>query len=261
MCSGSNLRRCFRMCSTHAMVNRRFVPRVCECLPVQWHHQHVDGRRPCFATHRDVMAGSNKSPGEATYCRALRKSDCVSFPELHRIPGVLGVSTMSNGKPDLTIHTPYRVPFLVLPSLTTARGYLQDHTDRTWEAVTPTIWLQISLNMSLFTACIPSLRGLIESILVSTTAGAIQAPYNLTRTGAGYGMRATAIPLQELDSSRYFRSAKRHGLSLKTYISSGGIQEEGLSHQPEGLSSLVGHEEAGRSVYRALSSSHGSSDR
>lgn len=167
---------------------------------------------------------------------------------------------MSNSKPSLTIHTSFRVPFLVLPSLTTAQGYLQDHSDRTWEAVTPTIWLQISLNMSLFTACIPSLRGVIESILVSTTAGAIQAPYNLTRTGAGYGMHATAIPLEQLDSSRYFRSARRLGPSLKRYTSSRDVQEGSRSHQPEGVRNLVGHEEAGRSVYRTLSSSHGSSD-
>lgn len=170
-------------------------------------------------------------------------------------------NTMSNGKPSLTMHASYRVPFLVLPSLTTAQGYLNDHTDRTWEAVSPTIWLQISLNMSLFTACIPSLRGVIESILVSTTAGAIQAPYNLTRNGAGYGMHATAIPLQQLDSSRYFRGARRHGPSLKTYVSSGDVREGGCSHQPEGFRELAGYEEAGWSVYRALSSSHGSSDR
>lgn len=137
----------------------------------------------------------------------------------------------------------------MLPSLTTAQGYLQDHSDRTWEAVTPTIWLQISLNMSLFTACIPSLRGVIESILVSTTAGAIQVPYTLTHTGARYGMHATAIPLQQLDSSRYFRSARRHGPFLKTYASSGGVREGGRSHQPEGFRELAGYEEAGRSVY------------
>lgn len=159
------------------------------------------------------------------------------------------------------MHTFSRVPFLVLPSLTTAQEYLQNHTDRTWEAVNPTIWIQISLNMSLFTACIPSLRGVIESILVSTTADAIQAPYNLPHTGARAGMCATAIPLQQLDSSRYFRSARRHGSSLKTYTSSGGVREGGYSQQPEGFRESAGHEEAGRSFYRALSSSHGSSDR
>lgn len=90
MCSGSNLRRCFRMCSAHAVVDWRFVPRVCECLPVQRHHQHIDGRRPCFTADCDDMACPNESSGEAAYSGALRKSDCVSFHGPHRVPGVPG---------------------------------------------------------------------------------------------------------------------------------------------------------------------------
>lgn len=148
------------------------------------------------------------------------------------------------------------MPFLVLPSITTAEGFMQDHTDRTWKAVTPTIWLQISLNMSLFTACIPSLRGVIDSILVSTTAGAIQAPYRLTRTGAGYGVHATGIPLHQLDSSRYLRSYKREFPSLKTYISSGGFQEEGRSHNPKSVQTPAGNAAPGGSAYLELSNSH-----
>lgn len=171
------------------------------------------------------------------------------------------MQAISDRESNLTHHALYRVPFLVLPSLTTAEAYLKDHNDRTWEVVTPTVWLQISLNMSLFTACIPSLRGVIESILISTTAGAIQAPYNLTRTGAGYGVHATAIPLQQLDSSRYFRNTRRDDPSLKTYISSRANQEESRLHQPERFRKLISHGEAGRSVYRALSSSPGSNDR
>lgn len=169
---------------------------------------------------------------------------------------------LSDGKSILTTNTFRSVPFLVLPSLTTAEGFLQDHTDRTWKAVTPTIWLQISLNMSLFTACIPSLRGVIDSILVSTTAGAIQAPYHLTRTGAGYGVHARAIPLQQLDSSRYLRSSKREFRSLKTYTSSQGIQEEGRSREPKSIRkpARAGNAEAGGSAYLSLTRSHESND-
>lgn len=77
------------------------------------------------------------------------------------------IHTKSHGHLSLTYHAFHRVPFLVFPSITTAAAYLKDHNDRTWEAVAPTIWLQISLNMSVFTACIPSLRGVIESILIN----------------------------------------------------------------------------------------------
>ena len=149
----------------------------------------------------------------------------------------------------------------MLPSLTTAEGFLQDYTDRTWKTVTPTIWLQISLNMSLFTACIPSLRGVIESILVSTTAGAIQAPYHLTRNRAGYGVHATAIPLQQLDSSRYFQSSKKQFPSLNLYGSSRGTREEDRPLESESSRPPAGRGEPGGSAYLTLSSSHGSNDR
>lgn len=260
MCSGSNLWRCLRMCPSRAVVDWRHLSRVCECLPIQRHHKYVDGRRSCFTTYRDAMACPNKSSSEAAHRCALWKSDNVGYRSFAMFAESSKCTCLSNGESILTHLAFHRVPFLVLPSLTTAGAYLKDHTDRTWHTVTPTIWLQISLNMSLFTACIPSLRGVIESILISTTAGAIQAPYNLTRTGAGYGVHATAIPLQQLDSSRYFRNARRHGPSLKTYNSSQGNQEEGRLHQPESVRKLVSHREAGRSVYRALSSSHGSND-
>lgn len=261
MCSGSNLWRCLRMCPAHAILNWRHLSRICECIPIQRHHKYVDGRRSCFTTYCDAMACPNKSSSEAAHRYALRKSDSVRYRGFAVFTGSSGWRPISGAESSLTHHAFYRVPFLVLPSLTTAEAYLKDHNDRTWEAVTPTIWLQISLNMSLFTACIPSLRGVIESILVSTTAGAIQAPYNLTLTGAGYGVHATAIPLQQLDSSRYFRNSSRNGPSLKTYNTSNEYQGEDGSHQPESFRKLVSHGEAGRSVYRALSSSHGSNDR
>lgn len=190
------------------------------------------------------MARPNKSSSEAAYRCALRKSDSVGSPGFTSFIEPLARRSIFDSISILTCHTFDRVPFLILPSLTTAEVYLKDHTDRTWETVYPTIWLQISLNMSLFTACIPSLRGVIESILVSTTAGAIQAPYNLTRARAGYGVHATAIPLQQRDSSRCSRSERRHGPSLKTYISSRGLPDEGFSTQPESVKKLLGHEEA-----------------
>lgn len=249
MRSGSHLRRCLRMCPARAVVDRCYLPRICQCLPVQRHHEYVERRRSCIATDCDPLACPNKSSGEAAHRCALRKSDSVGCSGFAVFTESSKERPESDGESSLTHNAFYRVPFLVLPSLTTAEAYLRDHNDRTWEAVTPTIWLQISLNMSLFTACIPSLRGVIESILISTTAGAIQAPYNLTRTGPGYGVHATAIPLQQLDSSKYFRDSRRHGPSLKTYNSSQGNQEEVRPHQPERFRKLVSHGEAGRSVY------------
>jgi hypothetical protein len=142
----------------------------------------------------------------------------------------------------------------VLPSLTTAEDFLQDPSDRTWNAVIPMIWLQISLNMSLFTACIPSLSGVIDSILVSATYGAIQAPYQLTRARAGAGVHATAIPLPQLDSSRYFQRPKRQLRSLNISSILEGVQETGISHNPEIARKPAGDGEAVGSACLSLSS-------
>ena len=55
------------------------------------------------------------------------------------------------------------------------------------------IWFQISLGLSVLTACIPSMKGIIDSLMGSTSVAAIQAPYELRDSGKKSGLEATAL--------------------------------------------------------------------
>jgi hypothetical protein len=86
------------------------------------------------------------------------------------------------------------VPIVTIPSLTNARYLFDDYTDATWGAVPSTIWFQISLGLSVLTACIPSLKGIIDSLLGGTAAAAIGAPYELRDSGnKKSGLEITAV--------------------------------------------------------------------
>ncbi|KAK1700094.1 hypothetical protein BDP55DRAFT_532727, partial [Colletotrichum godetiae] len=75
------------------------------------------------------------------------------------------------------------IPIITIPRLVYTHTLVTDYTDATWHAVHHAIWLQVSLGMSILTACIPSLKGVIDSLLGSTSVAAIQAPYNLASSG------------------------------------------------------------------------------
>lgn len=66
-----------------------------------------------------------------------------------------------------------------------------DYTDTTWLAVSSTIWSQISLGLSILTACVPTLKGLIDSLLGSTAVAAIEAPYELQSSSKRSGIKMT----------------------------------------------------------------------
>lgn len=83
------------------------------------------------------------------------------------------------------------VPMATLPVLITTEQHAED-TDHTWFAVTPAIWQQIALNLSMMTACIPSLKSILDSLLGDTAGAAIRAPYEL-RGDIGGRLRATAL--------------------------------------------------------------------
>lgn len=68
-----------------------------------------------------------------------------------------------------------------------------DSDDATWKAVSTTIWTQISLGLSVLTVCIPSLKGVIDSLLGHTAVAAIGAPYELKDSGNGTGLEMTAM--------------------------------------------------------------------
>lgn len=86
----------------------------------------------------------------------------------------------------------FSVPILTIPSLANAHYLYQETSDVTWDVVSSTIWLQIALGLSVLTACIPSLKGIIDSLLGATSVAAIGAPYELRSSGKKSGLEITA---------------------------------------------------------------------
>ncbi|KAM0345092.1 hypothetical protein ACHAPU_006978 [Fusarium lateritium] len=85
------------------------------------------------------------------------------------------------------------VPIITIPELTNARYMFRDSDDVTWEAVSTMIWGQIALGLSVLTVCIPSLKGVIDSLLGSTAVAAMNAPYELKDSDNGTGLEMTAL--------------------------------------------------------------------
>ncbi|KAI5456625.1 hypothetical protein BGZ63DRAFT_395911 [Mariannaea sp. PMI_226] len=86
------------------------------------------------------------------------------------------------------------VPIITIPSLSNTNYLFRDYSDPTWQAVPSIIWFQVSLGLSVLTVCIPSLKGVIDSLLGSTSVAAIQAPYELKDSGDRTGgLQITAL--------------------------------------------------------------------
>lgn len=85
----------------------------------------------------------------------------------------------------------FSVPILTIPTLSNARYLYEETSDVTWDVVSSTIWLQIALGLSVLTACIPSLKGIIDSLLGATSVAAIGAPYDLRDSGKKSGLEIT----------------------------------------------------------------------
>ncbi|KAJ4162036.1 hypothetical protein BFJ63_vAg8492 [Fusarium oxysporum f. sp. narcissi] len=85
------------------------------------------------------------------------------------------------------------VPIITIPELVHAQYMFGDSEDVTWQAVSMVIWGQIALGLSVITVCIPSLKGVIDSLLGSTAVAAINTPYELKGSGNGTGLEMTAL--------------------------------------------------------------------
>lgn len=72
------------------------------------------------------------------------------------------------------------------------QDYLQPSNDFTWLAVEPTIWMQISFNLSIITACIPTMKNIFDS-LSGNFSVAIDAPYTLKTIAGKSRLQATAL--------------------------------------------------------------------
>lgn len=76
------------------------------------------------------------------------------------------------------------VPAVTIPTLASSAIYF-DHiyTDPTWHVVVTTILVQISVNMSVLTACIPGLKSVLDNLLSGTANARVRGAYNLTSSG------------------------------------------------------------------------------
>ncbi|RGP77274.1 integral membrane [Fusarium longipes] len=100
------------------------------------------------------------------------------------------------------------VPIMTIPELTHARYMFGSSDDVTWRAVSSMIWGQIALGLSVLTVCIPSLKGLIDSLLGSTAVAALNTPYELKSSANGTGLEMTAL------SDSKSRRASKYGSGL-----------------------------------------------
>ena len=112
-----------------------------------------------------------------------------------------------------------RVPIFTIVYLAKAGWLFQADSDSTWLAVSSSIWYQISLGLAIITACIPGLKGVIDSLLGSTSVAAIGAPYDLRDSGNdGSGIQVT--PLRSGPSRGGSNNDNRSGNNLSKKLGS-----------------------------------------
>ncbi|KXJ96815.1 hypothetical protein Micbo1qcDRAFT_229623 [Microdochium bolleyi] len=93
-------------------------------------------------------------------------------------------------------------------------------TDFTWEALRPNIWLTVAGHLSVITACIPSLKGVVDSWLGNTFGIDIDSPYQLERMrGTKGGFAVTDHSTQGGGSSRSGTDYHRSNGALNSTLS------------------------------------------
>ncbi|KAF4446980.1 hypothetical protein F53441_9451 [Fusarium austroafricanum] len=113
------------------------------------------------------------------------------------------------------------VPFIMIPELMHASYMFGDAKDVTWKAAPMMIWGQIALGFSVITVCIPSLKGVIDSLLGSTAVAVINTPYDLKDSGNGTGLEMTAL------SDNRTRQTSKQGSTLgSAFRRSKAVQHE-----------------------------------
>lgn len=159
------------------------MPWGCPHLPVQRHSQ-------CY--YRCTAVRSFRGYGLEHQVGSEEEGNCHIFvhvsssvSELHficdnQLDPELKFLTNANPRVVLLL----RCPITTIPSMMETE-FLYESSDFTWQAVAPTVWLQISYNLAVITACIPTMKNVFDSMSGNFTAE-IDAPYKLTAlTGAG----------------------------------------------------------------------------
>lgn len=105
-----------------------------------------------------------------------------------------------------------RCPVTTIPALL-HQDHLFQSSDFTWLAVVPTVWLQTSYNLSVITACIPSMKNIFDMFSGDFSA-AVDVPCNLARLTTKGGSRATARGLGKGSGGSRSTIMGDHGLKL-----------------------------------------------
>jgi hypothetical protein len=109
------------------------------------------------------------------------------------------------------------VPVFAILSLVALNPFFSSSPfDPTWHAVAPTIYAQMMLNLSIFAACTPSLKRVLDAFRSGTAAVAIEAPYDITVSGA------TALGDSGSRSKRGSKFIIQNGLSSNPLANGGG---------------------------------------
>ena len=73
-----------------------------------------------------------------------------------------------------------RLPVFTVVTLTKLEGFVNS-SDKPWDAVNPSIWLQSTLGLSLVTTCIPNLKRVLDNLQSGLMAGTISEFHELSR--------------------------------------------------------------------------------
>lgn len=107
-------------------------------------------------------------------------------------------------------------PAFTIPALASSGSYYDNlATDPTWFAVSPTILGQISLNLSVLTACVPGMKSILETLLAGVMRARIEGGYNLTSTGDKRSPFKVTIDGGGQANSHASQSRTRTHLSMK----------------------------------------------
>lgn len=110
-----------------------------------------------------------------------------------------------------------RCPITIIPSFMYTE-FLYQSSDFTWLAVHPTVWLQISYNLAIITACIPTMKNVFDGLSGNFSAE-IDAPYTLTSVKGARGMRLEPS-VQDQQPSQAHSGSGSHDANLRLHTAS-----------------------------------------
>jgi hypothetical protein len=122
----------------------------------------------------------------------------------------------------------HSVPIFTILNITAMEPFFSATLpDPTWHAATPSIWSQIMLNLAILTACMPSLKRLLDTFRSGTAAVTITGPYELSSSG-GLASSETKAKFKAGIMSSVLSSRNKSVVSGRHRTKSGGEKLQDL---------------------------------